>query len=107
MATDLELHLPPRARPNDEAPSEHRERVQLNRARVWLNCFCNDRSISTQLGKPSAIQIPAHKAIPFDLKHWWRSSEYNGPCDIHMCAYASLLQVVSGRRLASFFLARG
>lgn len=33
--------------------------------------------------------------VPFNLEDWWCSSEFNVPQDIHMCAYADLLVVVS------------
>lgn len=111
LATELELHLPVTAplvarssrvamhtrHLSTLSPQEEDERVLLSRGRVWLNCVCIDRSISTQLGKPSAIVIPgpAVRAVPFPLAEWWRSSVYNDPRDIHMCAYADLLLVVS------------
>ncbi|GJJ13017.1 hypothetical protein Clacol_007266 [Clathrus columnatus] len=75
--------------------SETEARRLLNRGRTWLNCFCNDRSISTQMGKATAILIRG-PAIPFNLKTWWRSSKWNLPSDIHMCAYADLLSVMAG-----------
>lgn len=80
---------------------EDQARRLLNRGRTWLNCFCNDRSVSTQMGKATAILIHG-PAIPFNLKTWWRCSKWNLPSDIHMCAYADLLSVVSSGCLFSY-----
>jgi len=113
FATDLEIHLPAStphvARSSSRiatytahlsalSPSEEHERVVLSRTRIWLNCVCIDRSISTQLGKPSAIAISGSvvKAVPHGLEGWWRSSEFNAGQDFHLCAYADLLLVMSG-----------
>ncbi|KAF8528380.1 hypothetical protein BU17DRAFT_13347, partial [Hysterangium stoloniferum] len=94
LATDLELHLPQHTHAPPPDCSEEYARLLLTRARVWLNCFCTDRSISTQLGKPTAIVIHG-QTIPFDLKTWWKSSRWNLGEDFHMCMYASLMGVVS------------
>ncbi|KAF8590632.1 hypothetical protein K439DRAFT_1627613 [Ramaria rubella] len=101
IATDLGLHLPERPHTQeqlDDDPdlptAEYHERLRLNRARAWLNCFCTDRSIATQLGKPPAIVM--RSPVPFDLRVWWRASPWNMEGDLHMCAYASLLLVMAG-----------
>jgi hypothetical protein len=104
MAIDLGLHLPQHTRAPPPGCSEMQARVVLTRARIWLNCFCTDRSISTQLGKPTITAIRGQDVIPFDLKTWWKCSRWNLELDFHTCMYASVLAVVSG---FFFFLWRG
>lgn len=52
IATDLNLHLVT----NTKASNELQERENLNKVRVWMNCFNLDRSTATQFGKPSTIK---------------------------------------------------
>ena len=58
MANDLNLQRQATATLPDNISAEARAQfIQevLNRERVWLHCFVTDRSISTQMGKPSCI----------------------------------------------------
>jgi len=52
LATDLNLHVPPTSKPQNEK----QEREILNRTRVWMNCCNLDRSTATQFGKPATIK---------------------------------------------------
>lgn len=82
VATELNLHLPVTAIPNDEKPA----REVLNRTRVWLNCFNLDRSTGGQYGKPPTISSMDYQAN--HSPEWWRSSPYNmRNFDIHLCSY--------------------
>jgi hypothetical protein len=106
IATELELHLPApthTAHLSALPAAEEHARVLLSRARIWLNCVCVDRSVSTQQGKPSAIVVAAPgllvRAVPRGLAGWWRSALNLGQ-DFHICAYADLLLVVSAARRA-------
>jgi hypothetical protein len=81
IATELELHLPApthTAHLSALPAAEEHARVLLSRARIWLNCVCVDRSVSTQQGKPSAIVVAAPgllvRAVPRGLAGWWRSA---------------------------------
>jgi hypothetical protein len=88
IATDLNLHHVATTKPQNE----RQEREILNRTRVWLICFTLDRSTATQFGKPSTIK---EDYIIRTSKEWYKKSIYNHPFDIHLCAYVSLLRIVS------------
>ncbi|KAG7089735.1 hypothetical protein E1B28_011389 [Marasmius oreades] len=89
IAIELNLHLPPTATPQNEVHA----REQLNRTRVWINCFNLDRSTSSQYGKRPIIS-----SIDFIANHsenWWGSSEYNlKDFDIQLCCYNAELKVI-------------
>ncbi|KAF7965459.1 hypothetical protein HWV62_43471 [Athelia sp. TMB] len=71
VASDLNLHLPNTAKPQNEGHA----REMLNRTRVWLNCFNLDRSTGSQYGK--APIIPNSDYVANHSEKWWKSSEYN------------------------------
>ena len=79
MAIELGLDKTP--------PSSCDERESLNRIRTWLNCFCVDYSHSVQFGKCKAIQNDYLAKSSWD---WYRSSSFNLPFDVHLCAYVQL-----------------
>ncbi|KAF8530244.1 fungal-specific transcription factor domain-containing protein [Hysterangium stoloniferum] len=89
IATDLNLHQPGSSKP---PTSEKQEREHLNRTRTWLICFNLDRSMSTQLGKPSTIK---EDPIIRNSSDWYRRSAFNHPYDVHLCAYTELLRLVT------------
>ncbi|PWN36324.1 uncharacterized protein FA14DRAFT_114933, partial [Meira miltonrushii] len=72
MATDLNLHRKSMASIPNTTDSEdpavlEREREIINRERTWLFCFCVDRSISGQMGKPWTIR---EDWIIRNSRHW-------------------------------------
>lgn len=72
MATDLNLHRKSMASIPNTTDSEDpavldREREIINRERTWLFCFCVDRSISSQMGKPWTIR---EDWIIRNSRHW-------------------------------------
>lgn len=97
IASDLRLHSAKYTYPPDPSMPEMKARALLNRARVWLNCFCTDRSIAVQNGKPIVFTNPTAgglEPIQFDIKEWWKCSPFNLPQDFYVCAYACLLRMV-------------
>ncbi|KAJ3971250.1 hypothetical protein EV361DRAFT_912156 [Lentinula raphanica] len=93
IATELNLHLPNTAKPQNEMHA----REQLNRTRVWLNCFNLDRSTGSQNGKPPIISNNDY--IANHSEDWWKSSSYNMKnFDIQLCCYNSELKVMSNFR---------
>jgi hypothetical protein len=90
IATELNLHLPITAKPLNEMHA----REQLNRTRVWLNCFNLDRSTGSQNGKPPIISNNDY--IANHSEDWWKSSPYNMKnFDIQLCCYNSELRVMA------------
>jgi len=87
VATDLNLHHPTAMKFH----SELHEREIHNRTRTWMILFNLDRSTSTQLGKPSTIR----EDFITQSDEWYKSSQYNHPYDIHLCAYSQLLRMVA------------
>ncbi|PKI83046.1 hypothetical protein MVES1_003096 [Malassezia vespertilionis] len=88
MAQDLNLH-----RKADVVPGypleekDHRE--ALNRERTWYICFCVDRTLSAQMGKPYSIRedwIIRHSSE-------WCMQRYSRPWDLGICALVDLLRV--------------
>ncbi|KAL0064811.1 hypothetical protein AAF712_008208 [Marasmius tenuissimus] len=97
VAIELNLHLPPTAKPHNEVHA----REQLNRTRVWLNCFNLDRSTSSQYGKRPIIS-----SIDFMANHsenWWSSSDHNMKnFDIHISCYNAELKIM-GKFIESIY----
>lgn len=90
IASELNLHIPPTAKPQNEFHA----REQLNRTRVWLNCFNLDRSTSSQYGKRPIISNDDY--IANHSEDWWRSSEYNlKNFDIQLCCYNAELKIMA------------
>lgn len=87
---ELNLYLPNTAKPHNEMHA----REQLNRTRVWLNCFNLDRSTGSQNGKPPVISNDDYIANHSD--DWWKSSPYNMKnFDIQLITYNSELKVMA------------
>jgi hypothetical protein len=90
VATDLNLHHPVTAKPQNE----YHGREILNRTRLWINCFNLDRSMGSQYGKAPIIKNTDY--IACHSEDWWKSSPYNMKnFDIHLCAYNAELRVMS------------
>ncbi|WFC94144.1 hypothetical protein MBRA1_000776 [Malassezia brasiliensis] len=86
MAQDLNLHRKCTL-PNN--PTEDEVREILNRERTWYICFCVDRTLSAQMGKPYSIRedwIIRHAAD-------WCMQRYSRPWDLGICALVDLLRV--------------
>ncbi|KAJ7592760.1 hypothetical protein C8J56DRAFT_482308 [Mycena floridula] len=91
IAVELNLHLPNTAKPLNEQHA----REQLNRTRVWINCFNLDRSTGSQYGKAPTIRNTDY--IANHSGDWWNSSKYNMEhFDIHTCCYNAELRVMAG-----------
>lgn len=94
MATDLNLHrksmasVPNATDPEDSAVLE-REREIINRERTWLFCFCVDRSISGQMGKPWTIR---EDWIIRNSRHWGMQ-RLSKVYDMGMSALVELLRI--------------
>ncbi|KAG7089211.1 hypothetical protein E1B28_010913 [Marasmius oreades] len=87
IATELGLHLPPIENPTNEVQA----REQLNRTRVWLNCFNLDCFTSLQHGQRPSISSADY--IANRSENWWASSEYNMRiADVHLCCYTELMK---------------
>jgi hypothetical protein len=56
MATDLNLHRKTAVPTQDTPEGRARDREVHNREKTWLICFCLDRSLSAQMGKPHSIK---------------------------------------------------
>lgn len=88
MAQELNMHrkcvMPPEARA-DEATMRH----VLNCERTWYICFCVDRTLSAQMGKPYSIRED------YLIRHApdWCVQELSRPWDLGICALVDLLRV--------------
>ncbi|KAJ7172547.1 fungal-specific transcription factor domain-containing protein [Mycena filopes] len=80
MAIELGLNQP--------APPQCDERESLNRTRTWLNCYCVDASHAIQFGKMPMLSLDDYVAR---TSGDWYTSKMNGPFDVHLCAYVSIL----------------
>ncbi|TFK93973.1 hypothetical protein K466DRAFT_593952 [Polyporus arcularius HHB13444] len=97
IATDINLHHPHTARPQNEQHA----REMLNRTRLWLNCFNVDRSMASQYGKAPIISNTDYVANHSEF--WYKSSPYNIPdIDIHLCGYNAELKVLADYRFTIF-----
>ena len=56
MATDLNLHRKTAVTSDDTQEGKARELEVHNRERTWILCYCLDRSLSAQMGKPHTIK---------------------------------------------------
>lgn len=90
--TSPSLNISTSATSKSSEKQEKHERELLNRTRTWLICFNLDRSISTQLGKPSTIK---EDFIIRNASEWYKRSPFNMPYDVHLCAYTELLRIVT------------
>ena len=91
FATDLNLNrpLPASSKPLNEMEA----REQLNRTRIWINCYNLDRSTSSWLGKSTTISNVDYVAQHCDT--WYDSSEHNlKNFDIHLVAYNAELRLM-------------
>lgn len=56
MAIDLNLHRKTAVHSQDTQEGKARDLEVHNRERTWLLCYCLDRSLSAQMGKPHSIK---------------------------------------------------
>lgn len=88
MAQDLNLHR--KCVMSAEARAdEPTMRDVLNRERTWYICFCVDRTLSAQMGKPYSIRED------FLIRHAseWCVQRFSRPWDLGICALVDLLRV--------------
>ncbi|QRV81888.1 Fungal specific transcription factor domain [Ceratobasidium sp. AG-Ba] len=86
MAMDLDLnHAAEKPFANERA-----EREYLNRVRTWLICHNLEVSYGTKTGKPITLQ---EDDMILSSKMWWKSSVYNTPYDIHLCAFTQICMI--------------
>ncbi|KAL4401562.1 DNA-binding transcription factor [Malassezia pachydermatis] len=88
MAQDLNLHRKT-VMSNEEKEDENKMRDVLNRERTWYICFCVDRTLSAQMGKPYSIRED------FLIRHAaeWCLQPFSRPWDLGICALVDLLRV--------------
>lgn len=88
MAQDLNLHRKNVMSPEAKA-NEAKMRDVLNRERTWYICFCVDRTLSAQMGKPYSIRED------FLIRHAseWCTQPFSRPWDLGICALVDLLRV--------------
>lgn len=88
MAQDLNLHRKNVMSPEARA-DEAKMRDVLNRERTWYICFCVDRTLSAQMGKPYSIRED------FLIRHAseWCTQPFSRPWDLGICALVDLLRV--------------
>ncbi|KAJ7632544.1 fungal-specific transcription factor domain-containing protein [Roridomyces roridus] len=87
MALELGLNRP------EPIPSPFSEKESLNRTRTWLNCYCVDASHGIQFGKMPMLNLEDYAART--SRDWYRSSNLNGPFDVHLCAYVSIILLMA------------
>lgn len=56
MAVDLNLHRKTAVAVPETEAGKARDKEVHNRERTWLLCFCLDRSVGAQMGKPFSIK---------------------------------------------------
>ena len=66
------------------------EREALNRERTWLSCFCVDRVLAIQFGKPAMIRSEKYAR---SAQEWYRKSALNTPFDVHESALVDALLI--------------
>ena len=88
MAQDLNLHRKCVV-PEESQRDEDYMREILNRERTWYICFCVDRTLSAQMGKPYSIRED------FIIRHAsdWCVQTLSRPWDLGICALVDLLRV--------------
>ncbi|KAI0273517.1 fungal-specific transcription factor domain-containing protein [Gloeopeniophorella convolvens] len=91
MATDLNLHRKTSTVSPETPEGKARDQEVHNRERTWLVCFCIDRSVSAQMGKPSAIREDS--IIRNALQ--WVQSPLARRGDFGLVAYVELQRIIS------------
>ncbi|KAG9122477.1 hypothetical protein FRC07_001117 [Ceratobasidium sp. 392] len=86
MAMDLDLNRPPES----SFANETAEREYLNRIRTWLICHNLEVSGAAKAGKLITVQ---EDAVVTKSKLWWKSSRFNMPYDIHLCAFTQICMI--------------
>lgn len=88
MAQDLNLHRKT-VITKELMADENKMRDVLNRERTWYICFCVDRTLSAQMGKPYSIRED------FLIRHTseWCMQPLSRPWDLGICALVDLLRV--------------
>lgn len=87
MAQDLNMHRKCVIPENELTPDNERE--LLNRERTWYICFCVDRTLCAQMGKPYTIRedwLIRHSSE-------WCTQKNSRAWDIGICALVNLLRV--------------
>ncbi|TDL14072.1 hypothetical protein BD410DRAFT_817233 [Rickenella mellea] len=91
VATDIDLN---RATANTKPRTGQQIRENLNRTRVWINCFNLDRSTSSWHGKASTLNNADPVANTSGT--WYNSSPHNvGNLDIQLVAYNAELRLMN------------
>ncbi|KAI0256586.1 fungal-specific transcription factor domain-containing protein [Lactifluus subvellereus] len=91
MATDLNLHRKSSTVSPETPEGKARDQEVYNRERTWLVCFCLDRSISAQMGKPSSIK---EDCIVRNALQWVQSPLARRG-DFSLVAYVELQRIIS------------
>ncbi|KAI0693326.1 fungal-specific transcription factor domain-containing protein [Cytidiella melzeri] len=91
MATDLNLHRRTAATSSDTTEGRAREKEIRNRERTWIFCFCLDRSVSAQMGKPYTIK---EDYIIRNASQWCRAPSAIST-DLSLAAYADLQRILT------------
>lgn len=96
VATDLNLHrksvasLPGHPRTDDPTVLE-REKEIRNRERTWIFCFVVDRSLSSQMGKPSMIR----EDYIIRNSRAWALDRLAQPADVALSAISEFVRLTS------------
>ncbi|RDB22306.1 Protein priB [Hypsizygus marmoreus] len=91
MATDLNLHRKTAVTSEDTQEGKARDLEVRNRERTWILCFCLDRSLSAQMGKPHSIKedFIIRNAVQ------WCHSPIAAVTDPAVIAYCELQRIMS------------
>ncbi|TIB81615.1 hypothetical protein E3Q22_00829 [Wallemia mellicola] len=93
VATDLNLHRKSSLSSMPGINDVQREQELRCRERIWILCYITDRSLSSQMGKPSSISLREDYIIRH-VSDWARQSSGN-PRDYCVAAYCELQRIVS------------
>ncbi|KDQ61237.1 hypothetical protein JAAARDRAFT_173841 [Jaapia argillacea MUCL 33604] len=91
MAIDLNLHRKSAVKSQDSPEGRARDREIHNRERTWLLCFCLDRSLSAQMGKPHSIK---EDFIIRNSSQWYKEATAIAG-DAGLAAYVDLQRILS------------
>ncbi|KAF8237671.1 hypothetical protein L208DRAFT_476330 [Tricholoma matsutake] len=91
MAVDLNLHRKTAVASQDTEEGKARDLEVHNRERTWILCYCLDRSLSAQMGKPHSIK---EDSIIRNATQWCQT-EAALPSDGLLTAYCELQRILS------------
>jgi len=91
MAIDLNLHRKTAVHSQDTQEGKARDLEVHNRERTWILCYCLDRSLSAQMGKPHSIK---EDSIIRNAMQW-SQSEFAVPSDELLAAYSEMQRILS------------